>query len=485
MYVGAWQEYKLMKVIENLREENEQLRRGALEGGDNFASSASTREHNGAREGSRRLLSNLSSGAATESVTSSRTGRTAPRPRLTSASVKPKSHANSRTALRHRMTVRDVDVFVEEHATPKMAPQNGVSGVEGKHFQTPSRRRFSRHDDPQCVSSAQQSNTVGASPSTATVHTEMGTGRILRVSCARTRPPGGANGHGDLLPSVVHKSKVLENASFKDLLRGGLLDTKSKYQQAGQPLPRRQPIKLAKKDAELSAEEIQKRVERRLRLQMLYSGHSVSPETQSSSAEGLLDKRQCQDGLGNAQCPPRIHVPWDISSPVLCNLLMVDGPTAQEISAASPSTVGDKLNPPFSVPSSFKPPRRLSHPYDVGAPLAPPAGAVDAANAFLSLSRTEGEKGGGTMNSNPLGSRGTCGAVCNALSCTLNNNQSQDCGVRSSSFFLSDLPTASGSDSYRAVGARMTQIPPVEPLDEDAVGALLSWAEELDPESIM
>ncbi|KEG06533.1 hypothetical protein DQ04_13461010 [Trypanosoma grayi] len=508
MYGGPWQEYKLMKVIEHLREENERLRRDAAGDGVDFAISTPIWGADAGKGSSHHFPTSVDDaplGDALIGSTRSSFGETTP---SAPSSVPRSRNTKPSTALRFMTTVRDVDVFVEQEEAQQSRLNStalevrnsvGVSGTGRKRPTGPPETTKCEHKSQRRPLSALQSSASGAARAVP-VRVELGTGKVLRESSVQVVVPSPQidEGSGVTPSGVVCLSILQEDPLLKELLCGPPLDTKSKYQRAGQPLPERRPPKNSKGGG-ISEEELQERIERRLRLQMLYSGQSVPDgEAPLSIVEPLQKEEQQQQGDDKAvafigqPCP---SVPWDVLPPTIPYPQTADG-TARSmcLSVAFTSDNGEQgRSPNVSSPPQRR--QRLSHPYDVGAPLAPP--------------NVEPSSRCGATTEAPLGTsalanagydvprRSSNGGICrtfNRDSLSLTTNVFHSGHFSPSSALppaeLSDsgagaTRTAGSFTSYPTTRVSATRASTVEPLDDDTVGALLNWAEHLDADAII
>ncbi|RNF13438.1 uncharacterized protein Tco025E_06256 [Trypanosoma conorhini] len=523
MYVGAWQEYKLMKVIEDLREENERLRRDAAGSPDGLTSAASRWGVGGGQGSSHHFPASMgdvrAGGAASvDSATLTHVEPTAsaPRsgPRRGPRNPKPKT-------LRLMTTVRDVGVFVEEEAGAGVAPLSSSAsvasrscseGTENKKTRSLSSRDFRELMGHRQLYTKDLTGSLEAN-SAAVVHAEIGTGRILGASHQRAPPPAATDAAAGLLPSLIGSSQVRENPLLRELLRGAPLDTKTKYQQAGQPLPERKAPKNSKKGPGLSEEEVQRRVERRLRLQMLYTGNlsgaeHVFPDTGEPlkghqgprALPPVESEEQAQQPTGftsgTGQAFP--SVPWDCpASKLPLNTSAEDGVTPLLTSTALSAAMEEKRGrlQRVSSPSAYR--NRLRHPYDVGAPLAPPSlvatlSCGDVASLRCPSWSGETAEGGDRHDNSHLGG--------NAFSNAYDAGPRSDVKSVSSAHNELNMPWASvgetiANDEYLVSAGRSGALPAskvhaganltADPMDDDTIGMLINWAEQLDPDSIV
>ncbi|RNF06813.1 hypothetical protein TraAM80_03646 [Trypanosoma rangeli] len=525
MYVGAWQEYKLMKVIESLREENERLRHDASGSPDGLTAATSPWWGVDAGQGSSHhfpvSIGDVPTGGAASvdnSVTLAHIVPTAAVPRSVPRRV-PSNLKN--TTLRLMTAVHGVGVFVEETEDAHVAPMSGPAsvgfkscseGVENNKAPSLSNRRLCERVAQVQLSPKDCKSSVEDNPATV-VHTEIGTGRILGASHQLTPPSTAMYAAAVLLPSLMDSPQARDNLLLKEVLRGAPLDTKTKYQQAGQPLPERHAPKKSKKSSGLTDEEVQQRIERRLRLQMLYTGNLSAAEHVSSGIGGPLKGHQ---GQGSVALPPLESevqarqvvgfatgtgqafpgVPWDFSAFGPPNASAEDDVTLVCTSAA-PSAAIDKERGAFQrVFSSFSTHNRLRHPYDVGAPLSPPT--VVATSSYtgakspldLSGSGKTAEGGDGRGNSRLGGDafRNSCGGDLlydirsgYSVHSALNPPGAQFDKADSNEEPHVSVSSAGSLHCTRVYGRTSLE---ADPIDDDAIGMLINWAEQLDPDSI-
>ncbi|EKF31439.1 hypothetical protein MOQ_004728 [Trypanosoma cruzi marinkellei] len=526
MYVGAWQEYKLMKVIENLRVENERLRQDTHGSVDDLDPANSQRFLYAIKGSSHHFPVGLDDVPAGREVSpdvassSSRKNRTsAPTP------VRRRGCQNSKaTSLRLIGTVRDVDVFVEEEANAGVAPlSSSVSvisrscseGMDNKKSLSFSGKKPCEHDN-QVRPGLMNNKASSETNSTANVHTELGTGRIRRVSQRRATPLTDTDGGSNLLPSLMESSKVRENPFLKELLRGAPLDTKTKYQQAGQSLPERKAPKKKKKDTELSEEEVQKRIERRLRLQMLYSGKLSGNETDFSAMkdfQGNLhsnrvsptpsppasseEKSQGVNGVVSGTGKPFPSVPWDFSPSMLPNTSAAGATTLVENSRDTSAAIKQGSCTPWHASPASLQYSSLSYPYYVDVALSsPPLGnSLTGKNAVYPLSRSD------TRNPSAVGDRHDNGFIGNKTGTNFcgdgphrgissghdqHNEAEMRRGLLTEAFHQVECPVfTSNSCALPALGTDDRPALEASPNDDDSIGMLINWAEQLDPDSIV
>ncbi|EAN95083.1 hypothetical protein C3747_2g267 [Trypanosoma cruzi] len=520
MYVGAWQEYKLMKVIENLRVENERLRQDAPGSAGDVASENSRRFLYAVQGSSHHFPVGLDDvpaggGALPDFVSSTSKENT----NSTPTPVRRRGCQNSKAAtLRLIGTVRDVDVFVEEEANAGVAPlSSSVSvisrscseGMENKKSLSFSRNKSCEHENQVRLCFMNNPASSGTNPAT-TVHAELGTGRIRGVPQRRATPLTDTDGGSNVLPSLMESSRVRDNPFLKELLRGGPLDTKTKYQQAGQPLPESQAPKKNKKGPGLSEEEVQKRIERRLRLQMLYSGKLSGNETALSAMKNFQvnhhsnqvppapseENSQRVNGVVSGTGKPFPSVPWDFSPSVPPNTSAAGATTLVENFRDTSAAIKQGFCASWHAsPASLHCSSR--HPYDVGVALSSPpsCNSLPRQNALSPLSRS------GTRNPSAVGDRHDNGFIGNKTGTNfcgdgphpgMSSGHEQHAeaemqkGLSTEAFHQFECPVFAGNSyTLPALGAGDRPSSEAGPKEDDSIGMLINWAEQLDPDSIV
>ncbi|ESL11490.1 hypothetical protein TRSC58_00758 [Trypanosoma rangeli SC58] len=259
MYVGAWQEYKLMKVIESLREENERLRHDASGFPDGLTAATPPWWGADAGRGSSHhfpvSMGDVPAGGAAsvdDSVTLAHSMPTASVPR----SVPRRVLSNlKKTTLRLMTTVRDVGVFVEEMADAKVAPlsesasvgfKSCSEGMENNKASSLSSRRLGGRVVQEQLGSKEFTSSTEDNPATV-VHAEIGTGRIVGASHQFTPSSTAMYAAAVLLPSLTDSQKVRDNSLFKGNVAWSSIRHQVKVSTGGSAVTRTTRTKKVKK----------------------------------------------------------------------------------------------------------------------------------------------------------------------------------------------------------------------------------------------
>ncbi|KAH9589411.1 hypothetical protein LSM04_008498 [Trypanosoma melophagium] len=528
MYLGPWEEYRILKAIENLREKKERMRLESTStaGGGGITLATTMWGPDADRSSSHHFPLNLDTAPVqdTSLVESTRVSHTGSSPSTSSRVRKRKKNTQPpKTALRFLMKVRDVDVYAEEEvaSTPTVKSNESVDALscsdgasEGRRHNSNLNKTNSEFNLRGTVHNNTQVETVtGGSAVPMDVHVELGTGRVLRKPQLHPISNVSSEEVSRLQQSDMSYSRIQNNQSLLEFLRGAPLDTKSKYERAGQPLPERHTEKNVKKVNSTGEAELERQIERRLRLQMLYSGNYTSDDISKAEDIEPLERKeeeeeekkkqdQKENGEDLTLLQPFSGVPWDVHFPNPPRPPSMSTGTPEFPSGVKPLSIEEKQEKSFLRVASALGRTRIFHPYDVGAPIAPPIqvpctslrevttplgtpslmmyGRICSSNNSSSSGGRRGGSGNialGRRESIPLSVSECAPPYDRSRGETLPPSPtevSQNIGIDSVNPIDSDpLPL---SDNSRAPGGN--------PLDDDTVGALISWAEQLDPENI-
>ncbi|EAN78904.1 hypothetical protein, conserved [Trypanosoma brucei brucei TREU927] len=330
------------------------------------------------------------------------------------------------------------------------------------------------HAQPKCcVDSGRQpldarqsvgDNCVPSTTFEQTVHVELGTGVILRkLRKKKTVSPSPlTSSEFSLLDSVEGITTQKRLNMLRELGLAPPLDTRSKYVLAKQKLPPSSSSNKEKEKAKI--EEIQEQIERRLRLQMLYSaGRDSASPFPYGSAEAALENStgsasvECRE-LGAAQTTP--HVPWDLPNVVSISSL-AQGTTS------TPQFVASTENRLHQAAGVNAEPQRL--------PLLTHPGVANMPASSLPL--REG--------SERVVSTGFTAEMCPQ---TKNIEVRRQSSVRTPPLLGAGMhnPSVSGGMQPQSLDTpAVTRQVEAEQFDDDMVGDLINWAEQLDPDSIV
>ncbi|ORC92458.1 uncharacterized protein TM35_000032110 [Trypanosoma theileri] len=522
MYLGPWEEYRILKAMENLREKNEQMREETTgkTGGASFGRTIWGPDAD--RSSSHHFPLNLDAATTqdttlVDSIKLSQVSSTPSAPRIR---LKKKNTTKPKKGLRFLMKVRDVDVYTEEdvasttsikssESSDTLSCSDGTSEVRRQHSNF--NKTNSECDLRGNVRNTPQVETISSGSSIPmSVHVELGTGRVIRKPQLQTIPNVLTEESSRFLQSSSSQSRNRSNQPLLEFIRGAPLDTKSKYERAGQPLLERQTEKNRKKETGPSQEELEQQIERRLRLQMLYSGQHTSND--SSRVEDVKQdqrekEKEKEEGQGLNRTEPISLVPWDdhFTNPSKPPLISAEAPgfppVAISVSMDEKREKKEKKERSSLRPSSALAHTRVMHPYDIGAPIAPPIQVPftsvreittplgTPSRMIYERIRSAGSNSNsinGNSSSTIIGRPETTSPVSSTENNPLPNLRRRETIVPSA--VVSQNNGTVSMDSGNAAPLPVSDTPQAtaaNPLDDDTVGALISWAEQLDPENII
>ncbi|KAG8346427.1 hypothetical protein ERJ75_000957800 [Trypanosoma vivax] len=465
MYVGPWQEFHLFRAMEELCEKKGRI---ACRAPSNTAGLASET----APPSSHHLRLNL---GGTEDTTSGEFPSNVSTP-LTVAASQARRHTTTRQ-LRQITRVRDVDVFVEEDV-----PKARASGKEGsQHEARPTLEhrmkrstaatsstlanamgKFSqkRAGNGSKLSSSDQkgSTSMRRTPQTArtvstnlsanmhSMNVEIGTGVVRKEQKMDKADPLSVIRKAFLTSSTVGETEGLssDHPLLRELVLGSDISTKMRFLGNNQqPAVSTHRKKTTKVDSTDDAR-VKEQIERRLRLQMMYSGGISRDDTQSAcwaaaSPKIVSETQTLVEADAAAAAVEGITVPWDLP-------LLVTDCRAVDLNRATNSTQRQetpKCNRTQAVPLRV---------------VTPAASSCQLPELCEADALTEQRINAKPYAADPFPSQ--CGGKFHTNRPTL------------------DVDMLGQVDAEEA---GMHQ----ETLDDDVVGALLDWAEQLNPDNLL